>query len=163
MGKLRKTFFLSMIVIFAFCFCSCNLGVKSDEEKIRDRVEEFIFAYNSGDVDGAFDCLDAKSKQTYKAMMNIGNGLFGKLTGIDISVQDLFAIAVGVNGGDILSMDIKNIVITSETTATVDISTTLSLDGVGAGETNDNMQLQMVKEQGDWFIYAQADWDSILS
>ncbi len=163
MNKLRKIFFLSMIVIFAFCFCSCQLGFKSDEEKIRDRVEEFIFAYNSGDVDGAFDCLDAKSKQTYKAMMNIGNGLFGKLTGIDISVQDLFAIAVGVNGSDILSMDIKNIAITSETTATVDISTTLSLDVARTSETNNNMQLQMVKEKDDWFIYAQADWDSILS
>ena len=54
--------------------CSGCLG-KSDEELIRDRMNTFLTAYNSGDLQGVLQCMDAKTRNTYQSALNIGNVL----------------------------------------------------------------------------------------
>lgn len=160
----RMRLILSVILALSLIVCLCG-GCdyfKSDEQLIRERIDDFKFAINAGDMEGAFECLDAKSRSTYEAMLNIGEGLIGGLVGFDISTSDLFALAMGTSSGDILSMEIQSIEITSETTATVTMSMTMSDDRMDLDESVESAPLEMVKEKGDWYIYAQMDWDSLL-
>lgn len=152
-----------MVAVLAVSMCGCIFEPKTDEELIRERVDEFIFAYNSGDIEAAFDCFDAKSRKTYGAIFKIGGGLLKGFTGIDVDISDLFALAVGTTNEDLLSMEIHSIEITGETTATVTLSMKYSDARVEVEESIDNMALNMVKEKGDWYINARADWESLLN
>lgn len=129
-----------------FLFCACQ----NDETRIANRVDEMIAAFNSGDMEGVLDCYDAKTRNANKALLEIGNGLFG-MTGLEIGLTELFGLTVGlVSDGDLLVIDDMQISIDSNgTKATVEL--TLNYKDV-SNEDTVYQQLTMVKENGDWYI-----------
>ena len=163
----RMVSVISMVLVvslMAGLLSGCELFnlFKSDEELIHERVDAFFFALNSGDMEGAFACMDAKSRNTYQAMLNITEGLIGGLVGFDIPMADLFALTIGTTNGDFMSVQVHSIEITSDTTATVMLSMNVSDDRMDLEENVENVPMEMIKEQGEWYIYAQADWDSMF-
>lgn len=143
--------FLAVIMVLFLCFSllSACTSPKSDEELIESRINNFIKAYNSGDIDAVLDCLDAKTKNTYKAAMNIGNVLIGK-TGFGISLADLFGISIGImSEDDVLTISNISISISSDTSATVYV--TLGYKDK-MSDTQEKAFFTMIKEDDDWFI-----------
>lgn len=158
---------ISMVLVVSLMTCmlgGCELFslFKSDKELIHERVDAFFFAINSGDMEAAFECMDAKSRNTYQAMLNISEGLVSGLIGFDIPMADLFALTIGTTNGDFMTAQVVSIEITSDTTATVMLSMNVSDDRMDLNESVENVPMEMVKEQGDWYIFAQADWDSMF-
>lgn len=149
--------FLTLVLVTMAVWMSGCVALKTDEELIRDRVDAFIFAYNSGDIEGAFECFDAKSQHTYSAMLNIGNDLFGDITGLGLDISDLFALAVGTSDGDLLSAEIDRVVITDETHATVTLRAAFTDARLDVSESAEDLTLHMIKEGNDWFINGQED------
>lgn len=157
MKKTIKAISLGLaICLLALSLCGCN--TRTDEEKIRDRVSEFVTALNTGDSDGLLACLDAKSRNAYNAVFNITEGILGGLIGFGVNIKDLFALAIGFTDGNVLAMEIQEVQITSEKTATVRLTATVNMSGQSNVET---VSLDMVKEKDDWYISLQADWSSL--
>lgn len=158
---------ISMVLVLSLMTCTlsgCELFdmFKSDEDLIHERVDAFFFALNSGDMEAAFECMDAKSRNTYQAMINLTEGIMGSLIGFDLPMADLFALTIGTSSGDFMSAQVHKIEVTSETTATVTLTMNISDDRMDLDETVEYVPMEMIKEQGDWYIYAQADWDSMF-
>ena len=151
------------VCLLAMCLCSCDVissfrDTRSDEEKIRDRVSTFATAINTGDTDTAISCLDARSRNMLNAAVNIGGGILGAVIGFELNVQDLFALALGFSGS-LLSVDVQNVEITSDTKAVVYLTAAAKVDGVTETWSG---ALDMIKEGGDWFIYFDMDLSSLL-
>lgn len=151
------------VCLLATCLCGCDtveslFDRRTDEEKIRDRLDDFVMALNSGDADAALECLDSRSRNMYNAVFNIGQSIVGAFIGFDINVKDVFALAIGLNGGDVFSMEIRELNITSGTTATVTLAATAQVAGQSESEV---LRLDMVKEKNDWYISIQVDWSSL--
>lgn len=145
MSKFKKL--ITILIICLMCFYTmvgCTT-TKSDEELIESKINQFFKAYNSGDMDSFLECLDCKTRNTYKSAMNIGNALIGK-SGFKIGISDLIGIAVGtMSEEDILTISQINIAIKSETEATVDVTLAYKT------EISD-IKVTMIKEDNDWFI-----------
>ena len=147
--------------LLALGICSCDPpDTKDDEQKIRDRVNTFADAINDRDVDAAVACLDARNRTLIKAALSMLEGdLIGSLFNIDINAEDLLTMALGVDSGDLFSAEIKDVEITSETTASVLVEvTTQAVEGVGTV----NLTVDLVKERNDWYICFAVDWASLL-
>ena len=125
--------------------------VKTDEEQIKDRIDSFLTAYNTGDGKGVLDCLDAKTRNKFEAAINITESIVGTFTkGCDISIYDLFAVGTGVlTDGELLSVEIQQITLTDEENATVDITMTYK-DNLS--EITDDAVFVMVKENDGWYV-----------
>lgn len=82
---------------------------KTDEELIRERIDTFLTAYNDGDMEEVLNCLDAKSKNTFNALLNVMGGLAGGLTGFSFDLRDLFSLGVAVMDGYSLHFDISGV------------------------------------------------------
>lgn len=149
MSKFKKI--LTVLIICLMCFSSmvgCII-TKSDEELIELKINQFLNAYNSGDMDSVLECLDSKTRNTYESAMNIGNALIGK-SGFKIGISDLFGIAVGtISEEDILTISEINIAIKNETEATVDVTLAYK-DKIS--DTTEAAYFTMVKEDNEWFI-----------
>lgn len=138
---------LLLISLFSTALTACIF--KSDQQLIEDRMDVFLKAYNSGNFEAVLECLDAKSRNTYKSAFGIGSGLIG-LTGFSVNMSDLFGLSIGlIPDGDALRLENTRIAIKSSTTAVVyatmyyhDLETDYSED----------VQIKLVKEDGDWFI-----------
>ena len=91
---------------------------QSDEDKIEDRMNEFLAAYNAGDIKSVLESLDAKTRNTYSAYMNVGNALIG-LSGFGLDVSDLFALGISLSDGQTLSFEDMEITLLSDTKASV--------------------------------------------
>lgn len=149
MIKYRKILAVFMVLLLCLSFLSACTSPKSDEELIESRINTFLKAYNSGDMDAVLECLDAKTKNTYKSAMNIGNALIGK-TGFDISLSDMFSIGVGIlSDEDILSISNMAVSIIDDNNATVDV--TLGYRDKMT-DTLEKAVFTMIKEDNDWFI-----------
>ena len=149
MVKYRKIFVAFMVLSLCFSLLTACSYEKSDEELIESKINKFLQAYNSGDMDGVLECLDAKTKNTVKASMNIGSALIGK-TGFGITFSDLFSLGIGtMSEEDVLTISEKTINIESDVKATVDVT-------LGYKDKLSDMQekaiFTMVKEDDDWFI-----------
>lgn len=125
------------------------LGGKTDEGLIYDRMEAFVKAYNSGDMKGVLACLDAKTRNTYQATLNIGDELIG-LTGFKVGLSDMFSLGVGLTKEDVMRLNNVKISFKSETYATV--NATMYYHDLER-EYSENISFELVKENGDWFIY----------
>lgn len=149
------------IIIPITLFTAC-LFQKSDEELIEARINRFLTAYNTGDLDAVIECLDAKTRNTYKSTMNlvenIGGALLGKVTetkiGLNLSdlfdFSDLFGISVGtISEDDILTVDIQEIIIEDETHATVNVTISYNTN---IADLSEDAYFTMLKENGDWYI-----------
>ncbi len=131
-------------------FSGCFFEKKSDEDLIRDRINAFLKAYNSGDISAVLDCMDAKTRNEYSAIVNIGSALLGKSGLGGVSVSDLFALGVGgMSEGDILSVSNEEIELIDSQNARVNVEMSYK-DKVS--QMNSGAVFTMVKEGDDWFI-----------
>ena len=166
MKKMVRIISLGLAVcLLALSICSCDppggaADTRSDEEKIRDRVDTFVTALNAGDADAAIGCLDAKNRNLLNATLNIGGGLLGSLIGVEVDARDVLALAIGLSSDAQISAEIKEIKITSDTTATVSLTATAKIGGETGTE---NLTLDMVKEMGNWYFYFEVDWTSLMN
>lgn len=145
---MKKGISVLLVTIIFISLCS-GCESKSNEEMIQDRMNAFLSAYNSGDMQGAISCLDAKTRNTYQAALNIGNSLIG-LTGFSVGIEDLFGLGVGLSGnGDVLKLDDMKISIKSDTKATV--TATMQYQDLEKSYSQ-NVSFTLVKENGDWYI-----------
>ena len=100
--------------------------VKSDEEKILERLETFEKAYAGGDLTGCIDCLDSKNRNAYKALGNLGSniggssGLFSFNLGGD-TFKSLFSLGVAAQDEQ-LKFNVKAIKFVDKTHAIVFIT-----------------------------------------
>lgn len=147
---------IAAITVFIFI---ASLGAcspqKSDEELIEARIDEFLTAYNTGDLDAVLNCLDAKTRNAYKSAIGITEALGGAVPNVggilgEISISDLFGISIGImSKGDVLMVDIRQINIQDGTTATVDVT-------MGYKDKLDAFSSEavftMLKENGNWYI-----------
>ena len=144
MKKIAFGIFLLSVVFVVFSVCA-----KSDETLIEDRVNTFLTAYNSGDMEEVIACFDAKTRNTYKAAMNIGNGLIG-MTGFDVGIADLFGLGVALmSDEDVLKLDDMEISIISDNRAIVQGPLSYRENQKSYSGT---VKLLLVKENGDWYI-----------
>lgn len=146
--------------LLALSLCSCDPpDTRSDEKKIQDRLDAFVFALNSGDTDAALECLDAKNRNMLNAALNIGGGLLNSLIGFNIDVKDILALAIGLNSGDLFTANVQDISITSDTKAVAYLTLTTQIGGQTESESG---TLDLVKEKGDWYIHFEVDWTSLI-
>lgn len=146
--NMRKVVPIFIAITVLICVLKGPLG-KSDEMMIENRMKEFLNAYNSGDLEGTLACLDAKTRNTYRAALKIGNGLIG-LTGYSIDVADMFSLGIGLMAdGDVLKFDEMVISITSDTKATVSGTVQYCEQGTKYRKT---VSFELVKEEKDWYI-----------
>ena len=142
----RMVILVSVAAMLSVLLCGC----KSDEEKIQDRLDAVVFAFNSGDMEGFLDCYDAKTRNVNKAVLGIGDSLLG-MGGIDIGLSSLFALTVGLQSdGDLVRVEDVQITMNADRTQ-AKVSATLYYDDTDGGYTSP-VQLIMVKENGDWYI-----------
>ena len=126
--------------------CYNNL---SDKDLIKIKIDSFLNAYNSGDMEKVFDCMDKKSKNKYKYALKIGNGLIGK-TGFGIDIADVFGLAINsMSDDDVLTLSNVKIEMKSKTKARVDVI--LSYKDTMHKEKSKAF-FTMVKEDGEWGI-----------
>lgn len=124
---------------------------KSDEALIEERITDFYTAYNDGDMDTVLTCLDTKSRNAFKSMLNILGGLAGKYAGFDINLSDLFSLGVNTASGNFMDLEISDISIVDNENAVV--TTTMKLAGAGT----QTIYFVMVYEKGGWYISDMTD------
>lgn len=122
---------------------------KSDDELIESRVREFVSAYNSGDLDGVIACMDTSSRTFLKGAA----GLLGVVTETDTSefLTDLFGVSATVvsDGEDLLT--ILSIDINFDSQEQADVRVSIRYRDYQQ-QVEDILQLDMVKEKGNWYI-----------
>lgn len=141
-----------LIIILTFTFLSGCVGKQtSDSELIQARIDSFLDAYNSGNMDTVLECMDSKTKNTYKSAMNLTNALIGK-TGFKIDLSDIFSLSVGlISDDDLLTFDDIDIKIISDDSA--EVYGTLSYqDKSKINNSSEKVCFIMKKESSDWFI-----------
>lgn len=160
--RVRLMALVLVLAMMAVLLMGCGSFLKSDEEQIRDRLDAFESACNSGDLDGALDCLDKSSRNTYSAMFDLGNVLFGGLTGIEIEIRDLMAVVLGFSPQDFFELQIQNISLDSKETATITVSLSITDPQTGEVASQDGLEIPMIKENWDWYIDARIDWYRLI-
>ena len=145
---------ITMVLVF---FASCKKDVEeiknapTNEELIAERIETFVTAYNTGDMDTVVKCLDAKTGNTFKSMLNLMGGIAGGVTGFDIDLSDLFTLGVSTTSGDFMELEIIDIKVVDSSNATA--TTTMKL----AGSSNQTVYFVMVYENDGWYIHDMND------
>lgn len=153
----KKIKLIISVVLIAGIGISIYLGffVKSEEEKILERLETFEKAYAAGDLTGCIDCLDAKNRNAYKALGNLGSNIGGSagLFSFDLggdTFKSLFSLGVAAQNEQ-LKFNVKAIKFVDKTHAILLIDLWTSED-VGNDEQINEIELEMIKEDGDWYI-----------
>lgn len=142
----RIVILVSISAMLGMLLCGC----KSDEDKIRERVEMVVFSFNSGDAEGFLDCYDAKTRNVNKAVLGIGDSLLG-MGGINIGLSSLFALTVGLqSNGDLVRVEDIQITMNADRTRAT-VNATLYYENADGGYDSP-LQISMIKENGDWFI-----------
>ncbi len=120
---------------------------KTNEELIRECISTFLTAYNNGDIDTVFECLDAKTRNAMESMLKLLGGVAGSYTGFEIDLKDFFSIGVSTVSDDYMLLDIIEVEIQSEDEAIVTTSMTVS-----GGLDNEKAYFVMVYENNKWCI-----------
>lgn len=145
MKKILTVVLAAAIAIFLFL----GIGGKTDEEMIADRINAFARAYNSGDMEEAIGCMDAKSRNAYMAALQVGDAIIG-LTGFDIGMTDLFSLGIAIaEEGEAIQFTNLDIEMNSDSDASV--RALMYLEGYGT-EYGKKIAFHMVKENGDWYL-----------
>lgn len=141
---------VTFLLVIGMILVAAQLGgfLRNDEQQIEDRMNAFLQAYNSGDLSEVLESFDAKTRNTYKSAMNVGNALIG-ITGVEINITDLFTLGVALNEGQILRFDEMEITFLSDTKATV--STTMHYQDMQSAYSQ-KIKFTLTKEDGDWYI-----------
>lgn len=147
----RVVLLLLIFIIVISMFSACDFLVKSDDVLIRTRIDCFLEAYNTGDMDAVLECLDAKTRNTYKSAMGLAEAFGGSFTGLGgITIKDIFGISVGMSSnGNILTVEIQQINIKDEHNAVVEATMSYT-DKIQ--NFSDEAIFTMLKEDGDWYI-----------
>lgn len=121
------------------------LWPKSDEDKIRDRIESFTEACNDMDFEAIIACMDSTTRKQYETMMSATDGILGGITGIDLPYSDM-AELMGMEAAGEMDMDIeiKSIEIDGDT---ANVEVVMSSGGEEEADT-----IIMCKEDDDWYI-----------
>ena len=129
---------------------------KSDEQLIRERIESFVVAFNAADFEALAECLDTRNRNTLQSVFSIadsvGGALFKNITGVglDISLNDIFGLAMGYVGDvTLIEIDVNEITLESKNRASVSVTMTSDID---PNPFEDVEALILVKEKDDWFI-----------
>ncbi|MBQ2933855.1 MAG: hypothetical protein IJE02_04525 [Clostridia bacterium] len=134
---------VTIIILLVILMTGCNF-FKSDEQLIEERIEAFLDAYNSGDLDGVLECLDSRTRTTIESAIGITEAFTG-----GVEVSDVFGISIGtMSEGDILTVDIQEIKINDER-ATVEVLASYKDAAAGFSEP---AVFTMKKEDRDWYI-----------
>lgn len=143
---MRKTAFITLIAIcVCICLSSCNFDIfMTDEKKIERRIDNFVSAYNDGDVDLALESMTKKTRNACEAIFSLA-GLF---VGVDVSeiFGSVFALGVSTSEGDYMSVEIEEIEIVSEKRAIVKAKISFTDTEAEVG------YFTMAMEDDDWFI-----------
>ncbi len=149
---------LLALVMMLTCFVSCkNNGDENkttpptNEELITGRIETFLTAYNDGDMEVVLECLDAKTRNAFQAMLNILGGLAGSAAGFNIDLSDLFSLGVSTTSGDFMELEITDITVIDSANATA--TTKMFLTGAGT----QIIYFEMVYENNGWYIHDMTD------
>ena len=155
----RRVFLLALIfAIVLGCFTAC--GEKSDEELIEKRIESFVKTYNAGDLDKLIENLSYSERTEMQSYITLIEGIgfsYGGASGkLDLSA--IFGIAMGsTTDGDMMGINIESINITDESHAEVSVSVRMKNKYM---EETQSGRIDMVKEDGDWFIKDMNTWES---
>jgi len=150
---LKTKRFISLIlalIVISTCLISCENPFEpepTDEEMIEERINTFLTAYNSGDLNTVFECLDSKSRNTYKALFNVLGGILGSLSGLSLDLSDLFTLGVNTSSGDFMDLEITDITITENEKATATARTNLAGSGIQI------IKIELVYENDGWYIH----------
>ncbi len=115
----------------------------TDEELITERIQEFVTAYNNGDMDTVLECFDAKSRSTLKASID----LIRAFSGGYIDMSALFSLGVNLTEGEFMKLEISAIKVTDSKNATA--TATMELQGGGT----QTLTFEMVFENEGWYIH----------
>ncbi len=154
---MKKFLLLILIIVMALgCFVSCknydeNKAPPTNEELITERIETFLTAYNTGDMEAVLECLDAKTRNAFQAILNMLGGLAGSAAGFDIDLKDLFSLGVSTTQGDFMELEITNINVIDSLSATA--TTIMKLTGAGT----QTIYFEMVYENDGWYIHDMTD------
>lgn len=150
-GRMKKAFMFVLALTLVFTGLAACTPTTTDEELIEERIEAFLTAYNSGDMEATLECLDAKSRNSFQALLNLLGGLAGSLTGFNIDLSDLFSLGINTASGDFMGLEITDIHIQDSKNATV--TTTMTLTGAGIH----TIYFIMVYENDGWYIHDMTD------
>lgn len=141
----------AVLILSGICIFSGCGTAKSDEQLIRERIQDFTEAYNSGDFEEVLESMDAKTRNTYQAAASLGGSLLSGWTGINLEYGDLFALGVGTAGSDaLITFQIENIDIADgEATAETQMNYELGAYQTAVSAT---VVIELVEEKGGWYI-----------
>ncbi len=134
------------ILMFLTITTSCK-NKYSDEDLIIECIEKFIDAYNDGDMDRVLECLDAKSRNAMKAMLDLMGGIAGSYAGFEIDLKDLFSLGISTVSDDFIEIEIIAIEIHSDDEAVVTTHMNLT-DTI----ENEKIFFIMTYEDSNWYI-----------
>lgn len=141
-----------MIFIISLSSVSCETKkTLTDENKIEKRIEAFQQEYNAGNFEEMMNHFDKKLRAKLKMTIGLMEGLLGHFTGIDfISFSDLFGIAVGMNEGDLIDFEIKEINIDKAKGKA--IVKAVMIYGGKYSHLEEDCSIILVKEENTWLI-----------
>ena len=155
---MKKILALLLVIVMALgCLASCKKDddfpevLPTNEALIAERIETFLTAYNMGDMDTVLECLDAKTRNAFQAMLNLLGGLAGSAAGFDIDLKDLFSLGVSTTQGDFMGLEIRDINVIDSSNAVA--TTTMNLTGAGV----QTIYFEMVYENNGWYIHDMTD------
>ncbi len=127
---------------------------KSDEDLIYERIDSFLYDYNSGDMDALMDNFDSKMRNMTKGMLGIGGAIFGEITGFDMDISDMFGLSMGIlgSGGDVLTAQDVEIIEIEDDSARVYLELVFDAGIDEMGAASQPLIFLMKKEGSDWFI-----------
>lgn len=115
-----------------------------------------MVAFNAADFEALAECLDTRNRNTLQSVFSfadsVGGALFKNITGVglDISLNDIFGLAMGYAGDvTLIEIDVNEISVESDKKATASVTMTSDIDPNPFEVVE---ALILVKEKDDWFI-----------
>ncbi len=147
--KLKRVFTIKRLIIIilsAIVITSllCLFFQKRDEENILSITNELAIALNEGDYQKMVSCFEPSAQSAIKSTMDLGSDLFGT----DLwNLWSLGSIGLSNSGKNSkIYITVYDLSITSDTTATADISIDYST------KDKDRNSVKYVKINGKWYF-----------
>ncbi len=161
MSTARKICLLLSVLLLLGSLVACDraVRVRTDEDMIRDRIDAFLLAYNTGDFDGVLACMDRQSRRRYESMANlisgigvsVGAGPFG-VSG-NLNFRDMFGYSVNAfSDGELMDAELVRIEPDEQDADRADVYVVLTLKS-NFGEVIDRTKFELRREDGDWYIH----------
>lgn len=140
---------LVFVLVAAIVTFAAMYFLKSDEQKITERVEDFSEAISDMDMEDMMECFDKRTRKTYEVTIGLTEGILGGITGFDLPLGDLIELGGLQYGGEYdVNIQIKKIEINGNS-ATVYVS-------MNDGTKTEEDEMIMCKEGNDWYIDYEA-------